>query len=234
MEETAEPWIPRHQIDDLMDDRPRLGGAKADAEAVAKRENLFDDIREIAAAIIICGYIDARQDDFPMAAADQFGSLAQKIMQISGTGGAARVRDDAVRAEEITALLDLEVRPRPFVIKRNARAEKVLTGVARRGKQRFLLTYQLVAKQLAKRGGLRVRHDQIDFRILFRICDRRLAAHQYDKRVRQPFSGGADGLPRFLRGDARHGAAVDDDDVRRLAPWHGLVAVGGQIARDGG
>ena len=169
-----------------------------------------------------------------MASVDEFGSFAQKILQVSGTGGTACVWNDAIRAEEIATFLDFEICSRSFIVERKARTEKIFRSISRRGKKRLALTHDLVAKQLAKWSRLRIRHNQIDFRILFHVRDGRFTTHQHDTRVRQTFSRRTDGLPRFLGGNARDGATVDDDDIRRLAPWHGLVTMCGQIARDGG
>ena len=106
MKETTESRFACHQINDLMDNGARLGRTKADAETVAKHQNPFDDIREIATAIVVSCYINACKDDFPMASVDKFRRFAQKVLQVSGTSWTTRMRNDAIRAKEIAAFLD--------------------------------------------------------------------------------------------------------------------------------
>ena len=169
-----------------------------------------------------------------MAAGDEFGGFAQKVLEISGTGRTTRVRDDAIGAEEITTILYLEICASSFVVKGESGNDEIIVCVTARRLKCLMTAGKPFSYQLAERSGLWIRHDEIDFRIFCDVGNRRFAAHQDDESGWKAFSGGAYGLTRFLGGYARDSAAVDDGNIRWFAPWNSLIAMGGQIAFDSG
>ena len=116
-------------------------------------------------------------------------------MKISGTGRPTGVRDDTVGAEKVATILYLEICACPFIVERDTLYEKVIVCVAAGRLKRLVAKRQSFSYQVTERGGLRVRYDEIDFRIFCDVGDCCFAANQDDEGVGEAFSGGADGLP---------------------------------------
>ena len=156
-----------------------------------------------------------------MARAKRASDVLQHGLRGEAPLRSSRRRDDAVRAEERAAVLDLDERPRPL----NCRAAvgDAVDLDARQGRQRAIETASLVGRTLAHdRGQLReetVLHPVVDEprrgigrRERF-ASDLDGTARHDNLRIRVGVAGAPDGLARLLVGGRSHGAGVDDDEV---------------------
>ena len=152
--------------------------------------------------------------------------LTRHFIQRQAADAAARIRDDAVGAEIVAAVLDLQHRARAAVgrARRQRLKVKALERIihARDGRVLVERTQNVIHKRLLAAAA--VHHVCADGRRVLRAELRPAAAHSA-QRLRVLLAQLADHLARFAPALRRDGAGVDNDQVDRLAVCRGREAV---------
>ncbi len=203
----------------------RLGEDAADQAGERERRACVGAARSpLRPAAVVGADVDPRQDDLAVTGGDRPADVGEDGLRRERALGAAGRGDDAVRAVERAAVLDLDERARPFdrraivgdsvdrrsdhVHARERGERPAHRGVAIGREQRL---------ELGEEGGLRVVADQsrpfVDPRERLRP-DLDGAARDDNRGIAVGASGATHGRARLLVGDRGHRARVDEDEVR--------------------
>jgi len=171
------------------------------------------------------GDFDAVDDDLPVALGGELPRLRHRIFKRQGAHPPAGVGDDAVGAEIVAAVLDLQQRPRPL----GKAAGGQLLERARKARVLDVLPAELFRggrRQFVQKFRAAVRADEYIHVELPDLLRRglRVAAAYADHRVRIELPRTPDGVARFFVGDRRDGAGVDDVAVADAVEFTQRVA----------
>ena len=225
----AEALVPADQREELRRELDRLERAEAQALESRHREHLAAGIcqRDVAWQVAAVGAeVDARQHDFLESHGDELLRLAAHVLRQARLDGAARVRDDAVRAEILAAVFDLEEGARALraVVERDVLEGLRLHDVRNRALDAVFLHGLLdVIDDVS--ALLRAEHDAhaLDGADLVRR-DLRVAAADGHDGLRVLAMRAADDLAALAVAEARDGASIDDVDIGARLERHDLIA----------
>ena len=212
----------------LRDDR-RLKGTQAQTHLRRGRGNRLHSVGQCQRARQIPAVgrdLDAGQHQLPVALGGQMRRLTRHFIQRQAADAAARIRDDAVGAEIVAAVLNLQHRARAAVgrARRQRLKVKALERIihARDGRVLTECAQNVIHERLLAAAA--VHHVGTDGRRVLRAELRPAAAHGA-QRLRVFLAQFADHLARLAPALRRDGAGVDDDQVDRFAVRRGRKAV---------
>ena len=170
--------------------------------------------------------MDARQHDLLEPHGDELLRLAAHVLRQARLDGAARIRDDAVRAEILAAILDFEEGTRTLgtVVERDVLESLRLHDIGDRALDTVFL-HGLLDVIDDVRALLRAEHDAHAFDGLdFIRRDLRIAAADGHDGLRVLAMRAADDLAALAVAEARDGASIDDVDIGARLERHDLIA----------
>ena len=175
-------------------------------------------------AAVVGADVDPGQDDLAMTGGDRAAHVGKHGLRRERALGAAGRRDDAVRAVERAAVLDLDERARPLdrraIVRDPVDRRSDHVHARERGERpghRRVAVGREQRLELGEERGLRVVADQprpvVDPRERLRP-DLDGAAGDDDRGIAVGAPGPPHGRARLLVGDRGHRAGVDEDEVR--------------------
>ena len=200
-----------------------LDGRDADTEVAVNLQDVLHKLLEICALKFITPHVDASQYDFLESMGDDIAYIIIYILGGAACGTASDHGNDAVGAEVVAAVVDLDEAASVEGVEGGVVAEQVTVvalGVA-------VPRAEMLVDNV-EQGGLALVVDDIvgDVRLqqlLFPVVDH--AARDDDERLGVLASYLMDGLPTFLVADVGDSAGVHDKDI-------GVgIAVGDVVAR---
>ena len=170
--------------------------------------------------------MDARQHDFAEARAHELFRFFTDMDGLARLHGAARIRDDAVRAEILAAVFNLEERARALgaVVERDV-LERMRLHDVRDADNLALLPHGLLDVLDDAAALLRAEHDRdaLDGLDVLR-CDLRIAAADRDDSLGVLAMRAPDDLAALAVAEARDRAGIDDVDIGPLLKRHDRIA----------
>ncbi len=98
-----------HQLEEFFGDGGGFNGTDADALEAGKFAESGGDVVDVFFVIGVGAEIDAGEDDFFCAAADELAGLVEQVGDFARPDPSAREGDDAEAAHEVAAILDFQV-----------------------------------------------------------------------------------------------------------------------------
>ena len=169
--------------------------------------------------------VDPRQYDFFIVAFRQFPHLAQDILHHAAAHPAAGIRDNAVSAELVASVLDLDIGSRVIARLRQMQGF-IFAGAADvfdlRGRSALCRVFVQDPHQVF---FMIVSEHNVNARILaFPVLRLDVAARCHDDGVRVHLPRPVQHLPGLPVGDIRHCTGIDNIDVRPFFKRHDLVS----------
>lgn len=85
-----------------------LDGGNAHTEVAVDVQDVFYKLLEVSAFILVAPHIDSRQHDFLETVGDDFTHIIIYVLSRAARGTSSDHRDDAIRAEVVAAVVDLD------------------------------------------------------------------------------------------------------------------------------